>query len=113
MKVLKIIFFFFKSYVGWVLGSLEILGNPAGLLRNVRSGLTDSFMLPYEGLTRGPAAFVAGVTSGTSSLLKHLSAGWFTVSGVRAHFLFFSFFLSGVGSIKPGTPFILFVLFSS
>ncbi|XP_038051923.1 vacuolar protein sorting-associated protein 13B-like [Patiria miniata] len=63
---------------GWVLGSLEILGNPAGLLRNVRSGLTDSVMLPYEGLTRGPAAFVAGVTSGTSSLLRHLSAGTLT-----------------------------------
>ena len=64
-------------FAGWVLGSLEILGNPAGLLRNVRSGLADSVMLPYEGLTRGPAAFVAGVTSGTSSLLRHLSAGWF------------------------------------
>ncbi|XP_022088777.1 vacuolar protein sorting-associated protein 13B-like isoform X2 [Acanthaster planci] len=63
---------------GWVLGSLELLGNPAGLLRNVGSGLADSVMLPYEGLTRGPAAFVAGVTSGTSSLLRHLSAGTLT-----------------------------------
>ncbi|XP_033123358.1 vacuolar protein sorting-associated protein 13B-like [Anneissia japonica] len=65
---------------GWAIGSLEILGNPAGLVRNIRSGIADSIYLPYEGLTRGPAAFVSGVTGGVSSLIKHVSAG--TLSSV-------------------------------
>ena len=61
--------------IGWALGSLEILGNPAGFLRSVRIGLTDTVYLPYEGLTRGPAAFVTGVTNGVTSLVRHVSAG--------------------------------------
>ncbi|XP_071944934.1 intermembrane lipid transfer protein VPS13B-like [Antedon mediterranea] len=65
---------------GWAIGSLEILGNPAGLVRNIRSGIADSIYLPYEGLTRGPAAFISGVTGGVSSLIKHVSAG--TLSSV-------------------------------
>ncbi|XP_072031129.1 intermembrane lipid transfer protein VPS13B-like isoform X1 [Amphiura filiformis] len=63
---------------GWALGSLEILGNPAGFLRSVKIGLTDTVMLPYEGLTRGPAAFVSGVTNGVTSLVRHVSAGTLT-----------------------------------
>ena len=60
---------------GWVVGSLEILGNPTGLVRNVGLGVTDLFRLPYEGLTRGPGAFVGGVTRGMGSLVRHISTG--------------------------------------
>ena len=60
---------------GWVLGSLELLGNPAGLIRNFSQGLADFFYLPYDGLTRGPSAFVRGMSRGTSSLLRHFSTG--------------------------------------
>ena len=60
---------------GWAIGSLDLIGNPAGFLRSARTGLYDTMYLPYEGLTRGPSAFVSGVASGMSSLVRHLSAG--------------------------------------
>ena len=63
---------------GWVLGSLELLGNPAGLVRNVGQGVSDLFYFPYDGLTRGPGAFVTGMTRGMSSLVRHLSTGTLT-----------------------------------
>ncbi|KAJ8394620.1 hypothetical protein AAFF_G00044230 [Aldrovandia affinis] len=47
---------------GWVVGSLEILGSPASLVRSIGNGVADFFRLPYEGLTRGPGAFVSGVS---------------------------------------------------
>ena len=62
-------------FVGWVVGSLEILGNPAGLVRNIGTGIADLFRMPYVGLTRGPGAFVTGVTHGMGSLVKHISTG--------------------------------------
>ena len=60
---------------GWVLGSLEILGNPTGLVRNVGIGISDMFRMPYHGLTQGPGAFVGGVTRGMGSLVRHISTG--------------------------------------
>ncbi|KAG7255631.1 hypothetical protein CRUP_006242, partial [Coryphaenoides rupestris] len=58
---------------GWVVGSLEILGSPASLVRSIGNGVSDFFRLPYEGLTRGPGAFVSGVSRGTTSFVKHIS----------------------------------------
>ncbi|XP_008146729.2 intermembrane lipid transfer protein VPS13B isoform X2 [Eptesicus fuscus] len=63
---------------GWVVGSLEILGSPASLVRSVGNGVADFFRLPYEGLTRGPGAFVSGVSRGTTSFVKHISKGTLT-----------------------------------
>lgn len=63
---------------GWVVGSLEILGSPASLVRSLGNGVADFFRLPYEGLTRGPGAFVSGVSLGTSSFIKHISKGTLT-----------------------------------
>ena len=63
---------------GWVLGSLELLGNPAGLVRSFSQGVADFFYLPYDGLTRGPGAFVSGVSQGMSSFVRHLSTGALT-----------------------------------
>nr|XP_014343547.1 PREDICTED: vacuolar protein sorting-associated protein 13B [Latimeria chalumnae] len=63
---------------GWVVGSLEILGSPASLVRSIGNGIADFFRLPYEGLTRGPGAFVSGVSRGTSSFVKHISKGTLT-----------------------------------
>lgn len=60
---------------GWVVGSLEILGNPTGLVRNIGIGVSDLFRLPYNGLTQGPGAFVGGVTRGMTSLVRHISTG--------------------------------------
>ncbi|GAB1299300.1 Vacuolar protein sorting-associated protein 13B [Apodemus speciosus] len=63
---------------GWVVGSLEILGSPASLVRSIGNGISDFFRLPYEGLTRGPGAFVSGVSRGTTSFVKHVSKGTLT-----------------------------------
>lgn len=67
---------FFK--IGWVVGSLDILGSPAGLLRNVSQGFADFFYFPYDGLTRGPSAFVSGMSHGVSSFVRHISTGALT-----------------------------------
>nr|XP_025726689.1 vacuolar protein sorting-associated protein 13B isoform X5 [Callorhinus ursinus] len=63
---------------GWVVGSLEILGSPASLVRSIGNGIADFCRLPYEGLTRGPGAFVSGVSRGTTSFVKHISKGTLT-----------------------------------
>ena len=60
---------------GWVLGSLDLLGNPASTLRSFGQGVTDFVALPYRGLASGPSGFVAGFAQGLSSLLLHLSSG--------------------------------------
>ncbi|XP_052360581.1 intermembrane lipid transfer protein VPS13B-like, partial [Oncorhynchus keta] len=63
---------------GWVVGSLDLLGSPASLVRSFGNGVSDFFRLPYEGLTRGPGAFVSGVSRGTTSFVKHISKGTLT-----------------------------------
>uniref|UniRef100_H2YTY3 Chorein N-terminal domain-containing protein n=1 Tax=Ciona savignyi TaxID=51511 RepID=H2YTY3_CIOSA len=60
---------------GWVIGSLDLLGNPATALRSYAKGMSDFLLMPYEGLMIGPTAFVGGFTRGFSSLLRHLSSG--------------------------------------
>ncbi|XP_059174786.1 intermembrane lipid transfer protein VPS13B-like [Physella acuta] len=63
---------------GIVVGSLEILGNPTGLVRSIGTGVSDLISLPYYGLTRGPGAFVSGLSRGIGSLVKNVSAGMIT-----------------------------------
>ncbi|XP_052863734.1 intermembrane lipid transfer protein VPS13B [Anopheles cruzii] len=65
---------------GWVIGSLEILGSPSGLARSVTSGLRDFVSLPVQGLFRGPWGFLVGVTHGSASLIRNITAG--TVNSV-------------------------------
>lgn len=60
---------------GWVLGSLELLGSPGGLARSLGSGLRDFISLPYHGFIQGPWAFILGITHGSASLMKHVTAG--------------------------------------
>lgn len=71
----KLLIAFISICIGWVVGSLEILGSPASLVRSIGNGIADFFRLPYEGLTRGPGAFVSGVSRGTTSFVKHISKG--------------------------------------
>ena len=61
---------------GLLVGSLEILGSPTGLVRSIGNGVADMFSMPYRGLTRGPGQFISGVRQGTGSLLWHLSTGF-------------------------------------
>ena len=62
-------------FTGWVVGSLELLGNPTGLVRSIGTGVADLVSLPYDALTRGPGAFLAGVTRGVSSLVRNTTQG--------------------------------------
>ena len=64
--------------VGWIVGSLDIIGSPASFIRSLGQGIADFFYLPYDGLTRGPTAFVTGMTRGMSSFMSHISAGALT-----------------------------------
>lgn len=60
---------------GWALGSLQLLGAPAGLARSLGAGLSSLVSLPYEGLAHGPAGFLFGVFHGSASLMRHVTAG--------------------------------------
>ena len=46
---------------GWVVGSLEMIGSPAGLTRAVSTGMRDFVALPYNGMYNGPLAFLRGL----------------------------------------------------
>ncbi|KAG8198573.1 hypothetical protein JTE90_026471 [Oedothorax gibbosus] len=63
---------------GWVVGSLDILGNPAGFARAVGAGMSDLVYLPYRGMLHGPRAFISGLTSGAISLFTQVSSGAIT-----------------------------------
>ncbi|XP_017859321.1 PREDICTED: vacuolar protein sorting-associated protein 13B isoform X2 [Drosophila arizonae] len=65
---------------GWVVGSLEILGSPSGLARSFTTGLRDFISMPVQGLFRGPWGFLVGITQGSASLLRNVTAG--TVNSV-------------------------------
>lgn len=61
---------------GWVVGSLEILGAPSGLARSVRTGLRDFVAMPVEGVVmRGPWGLLVGITHGSVSLVRNVTAG--------------------------------------
>ncbi len=62
-------------HIGWLLGSLELIGSPASFLQSVGRGLRDLVTLPYEGLTRSPALFILGIGQGTTAFLRHFSGG--------------------------------------
>lgn len=62
-------------HIGWVLGSLELIGSPVTFLQSVNRGLADLVRLPYEGLTRSPGLFLVGIGQGTASFLHQFSSG--------------------------------------
>ena len=55
-----------------------MIGSPTGLTRAVGDGIKDFVGLPYHGLFNGPWAFFTGIVHGSSSLVKHVSAGTLT-----------------------------------
>lgn len=68
-------YYSFDAITGWVVGSLEILGSPGGLAQALGSGLRDFVSLPFQGLLQGPWGFIVGITHGSASLMKHVTAG--------------------------------------
>lgn len=65
---------------GWVVGSLEILGSPGSFAQALGSGIKDFIALPFQGLLQGPWGFIVGITHGSASLMKNITAG--TVNSV-------------------------------
>ena len=60
-----------------VLGSLDILGNPVGLVRSVGTGVADVVRKPYQGFKKGPVQGIVGIPAGVGSLLTNTVAGVF------------------------------------
>ena len=63
------------AHVGWLVGSLELIGSPGTFIQNVGRGLRDLVALPYQGLTRSPTWFLLGIGQGTMSFVRHFSSG--------------------------------------
>ena len=89
----------FRSH--WVVGSLDLIGSPSGFTRTVGEGVKDFVALPYQGIFQGPWSFFSGLTNGSSSLVKHISAGMNILK--RALVAIFEFFGS-VALNDLGTP---------
>ena len=55
-----------------LLGSVECLGNPVGLLSDIGTGVCDFVVQPVHGLADGPDKFVSGLIRGSESLTRHV-----------------------------------------
>ncbi|GMH83022.1 hypothetical protein TrST_g613 [Triparma strigata] len=62
-----------------VLGNVEFLGNPVGLVNNLGTGVRDFFYEPIDGLTQGGKLqpFLEGLKRGTTSLGSNFGEGAF------------------------------------
>jgi hypothetical protein len=61
-----------------IIGSSDLFGNPLGALQDISAALQEFVERPVEGLSRAsPTAFIRGVGSGTSALLRHALTGTF------------------------------------
>jgi hypothetical protein len=61
-----------------VLGSLDLLGNPTGMLRELSAGVRDVVLLPLDGVRRlSPSGFAVGFVRGLGSLVQHVAIGSF------------------------------------
>jgi len=53
-----------------ILGSVDVLGNPISLIKNLGTGVRDFFYEPAKGITVSPKEFGTGLAKGTKSLVK-------------------------------------------
>lgn len=60
-----------------IIGSINIIGNPVGLIRHIGSGVVDLIEKPMEGVRRGPLGLGIGVLEGGSSFLIKTFTGTF------------------------------------
>lgn len=58
-----------------LLGSLELIGNPAAIFADVRGGVKTFFREPRRGALRSPSAFARGVARGTAGLAGGVGGG--------------------------------------
>ena len=67
-----------------LLGSLDLIGNPAALFSDVRGGFRTFFREPRRGALRSPSAFARGIARGTAGLAGGIGGG--VVAGVSTMF---------------------------
>lgn len=60
-----------------VVGSIDILGNPFGLMKHLAVGVFDLIDKPIEGFVKGPLEGGFGIAKGAGSFLKNTVAGTF------------------------------------
>jgi vacuolar protein sorting-associated protein 13A/C len=53
------------------MGSINILGNPIGFLKNIEKGMKDFIEKPSTGFVKGPIEGSLGLFKGVGSLLRH------------------------------------------
>lgn len=58
-----------------LLGSIDLIGNPIGLLDRLCSGMFEFFNEPRKGLMKGPKEFAKGVGKGVRSLITNVVGG--------------------------------------
>jgi hypothetical protein len=74
-KVLREIRSNLVKIAGNLVGSLSLLGKPAGLYKKIGSGVEDFFYEPYQGLMESPRGFVTGIGKGTRKLISGVASG--------------------------------------
>ena len=63
------------SQILFLMGSMELIGNPIGLFNNIGTGLQDLITKPQEGFIKGPLEGGLGILMGAGSLIKNTSSG--------------------------------------
>lgn len=59
----------------YLLGSMDIIGNPIGLLDRLGSGVFEFFNEPRKGMLKGPKEFAEGLNKGFKSLVTNVVGG--------------------------------------
>jgi len=84
------------SGIFYILGSVDIIGNPVSLVNTLGTGVYDFFYEPVQGLVSSPQDFGIGLAKGTSSLVRHTVYGLFdTASKISGSFGQGAAYLSG------------------
>lgn len=60
-----------------ILGSVDIIGNPIGLIDKLGTGVFEFFNEPRKGLLKGPKEFAEGIGKGVKSLVSGVISGGF------------------------------------
>ena len=71
-----------------LIGSLELLGNPASFFSDVAGGVKQFYYEPRNGLVKSPAAFAHGIFSGTTGLASGVVGGTGNLLGGAANAAF-------------------------
>lgn len=64
-----------KTQIYKVFGSMNIIGNPISLFKNISTGIQAFKDKPSEGFVEGPLEFGRGIADGTTSLIVHSIGG--------------------------------------